>query len=234
MLAEFFNPNQFNPNFLLGFLSIVLIDIVLSGDNAVVIAMAVQGLPDRKRRLGIVLGAGAAVGLRICFTFFASQLLGIPVIKLAGGILILWIGVKLLREGTEEEGGHKEAETLWHAIWIILIADASMSLDNILAVAGASGGSLSLLIFGLCLSIPIVVFTSNLMSILMKRYPMVIYIGAAVLGRVGGEMIITDPYLCGLIRPAPWVEWSVQAFFTVAVLAAGRWRSILRWVRHTV
>jgi len=216
-------------DFAVAFCSILLIDIVLSGDNAVVIAMAVRKLPEKKRKLGIFLGAGAAVGLRVFFTFCASQLLGIPVLKLIGGILILWIAVTLMGETAEDDGRHKEAESLWHAIWIILIADATMSLDNILAVAGASNGSLLLLLIGLGMSIPIVVFTSNIMSILMNRYPAIVLIGAAVLGRVGGEMMVTDPYVRALLNPSKWTCYGVQVFFVIMVLILGNRRAVVQW-----
>jgi YjbE family integral membrane protein len=228
-LIDLFNQFQFNMDFAVAFCSILLIDIVLSGDNAVVIAMAVRKLPEKKRKLGIFLGAGAAVGLRVFFTFWASQLLGIPVLKLIGGILILWIAVTLMRETAEDNGKHKEAESLWHAVWIILIADATMSLDNILAVAGASNGSLLLLLIGLGMSIPIVVFTSNMMSILMNRYPVIVLIGAAVLGRVGGEMMVTDPYIRALLNPSKWTCYGVQVFFVIMVLIVGNRRAVLQW-----
>ncbi|MDI1319654.1 MAG: TerC family protein, partial [bacterium] len=172
-------------------LSIVLIDIVLAGDNAVVIALAVRTLPPKQRLMGIALGSAVAVVLRIGLTFVASQLLAINYVKLVGGLLILWIAVKLLVDNTGDEVQGKEAAGLWQAVWLILVADITMSLDNVLAVAGASKGSLPLLVFGLALSIPLVVFTSNLLSKLMDRYPVIIYVGAAILGKVGGDMVMT-------------------------------------------
>jgi YjbE family integral membrane protein len=123
-------------NFFTGLLSIILIDIVLAGDNAVVIAMAVKSLPKAQRTKGILFGAGAAVVLRVVMTFFAYKLVELPYVKLIGGVLVLWIGVKLLAEGAPDEDRRMEAKTLWQAIWIIMIADISMSLDNVLAVAG--------------------------------------------------------------------------------------------------
>ena len=130
--------------------------------------------------------------LRVVLTFFVAQLLEIQFIKLAGGVLIAWIAVKLFIEGAPEQTD-KDAKTLLQAMWLIIVADITMSTDNVLAVAGASHGNLVLLVFGLALSIPFVVFTSNLLSMLMDRYPFIIYIGAAVLGKVAGEMIFTDP-----------------------------------------
>jgi predicted tellurium resistance membrane protein TerC len=141
--------------------------------------------------------------------------LTISFIKLAGGALVLWIAVKLFVEGAPEEKFQKEATTFWQAIRIIVIADIIMSTDNILAVAGACKGNLFLLLFGLALSIPFVVFTSSLLSMLMDRYPIIVYIGAAVLGRVGGEMIMTDPFIVQWLRPSLMLKYMVE------VLGAG-------------
>lgn len=212
----------FDWNFVVGFLSIVLIDLILAGDNAVIIAMAVRSLPHKQRMRGIAFGAGAAVFLRVVLTFFASQLLQVQFIKFIGGAVILWVAVKLFVEGAPDEDIKKEAKTLWQAVWVIIVADLTMSTDNVLAVAGASKGNLFLLIFGLGLSIPFVVFTSNLLSTLMDRYPFLIYLGAAVLGRVGGEMMISDPFVVNWIQPSKILQYSVEAFFTLAVLAAGK------------
>jgi YjbE family integral membrane protein len=182
-----------NPLFIKALFSIILIDIVLAGDNAVVIAMAVQSLEPKKRMTGIVFGSMAAVLLRVIFTFFAAHFLAMPVVKLIGGGLILWIAVKLMTDnGHEIKSRKKNAASVWQAVWIILIADVTMSLDNILAVAGASHGSVPLLIFGFGLSIPLVVFASSLISNIMQKYPFVIWIGAAIIGNVGGGMMVTD------------------------------------------
>jgi YjbE family integral membrane protein len=213
---------HFTWDFLVGLLSIILIDLILAGDNAVVIAMAVRTLPRKQRMRGIAFGAGAAVLLRVILTFFAAQLLQVQFVKFCGGAIILWIAVKLFVEGAPEEEVKKEAKTLWQAIWVIIIADITMSTDNVLAVAGASKGNLFLLIFGLGLSIPFVVFTSNLLSMLMDKYPVIIYLGAAVLGRVGGEMMITDPFIIKVLQPSKLLQYGVEAFFTIGVLAAGK------------
>jgi YjbE family integral membrane protein len=213
---------HFNWEFVTGLLSIVLIDLILAGDNAVVIAMAVRSLPRKQRTRGIAFGAGAAVILRVILTFFAAQLLQINFIKFIGGAVILWIAVKLLVEGAPQEEGHQEAKTLAQAIWVIIIADLTMSTDNVLAVAGASKGNLFLLLFGLALSIPFVVFTSNLLSMLMDKYPVIIYIGAAVLGRVGGEMMITDPFIVSLLQPSKWLQYGLEIFCLVGVLVVGK------------
>ncbi len=200
-------------------LSIILIDVLLSGDNAVVIAMAVRSLPEEKRRQGMLAGAGAAIVLRIVLTFFAAQLLRLSFVKLIGGVLILWIAAKLLLEDTEEEGGHREAHTIWHALWMIVVADLSMSLDNVLAVAGASKGNLFLLLFGLGMSIPFLLVSASVLSKLMDRFPAIIYAGAVILGKVGGEMIVTDPTVERLLHPSKPMEYGVQAFCAVAVIA---------------
>ncbi|MBI4797671.1 MAG: TerC family protein [Desulfarculus sp.] len=206
----------------LSVLNIVVIDIVLAGDNALVIAMAVRSLPQRQRLKGILIGSGAAVLLRVALTFGVAQLLDIPFLKLAGGLAILWIAVKLVAEGACEEKEACEAQNLWHALRLIVVADITMSLDNVLAVAGASHGSLSLLVFGLLLSIPLVVFSSNLLAKLMDRYPVIIWVGAAILGRVGGEMILGDPLVLGWLQPAPLTTYLGQAVFALGVLATGR------------
>ena len=187
----------------LAIFNIVWIDIVLAGDNAVVIALAVRGLPPRQRMLGIILGAGAAVGLRVGLTFIATQLLTVKFVQLVGGILIIWIAFKLLRQNSgHHEDGQGGASGLWQAVWMILVADITMSLDNVLAVAGAARGHFGLLLFGLALSIPLVVFASNIISRLMARYQLVVFVGAAILGKVGGEMMLTDPVVA--TRLLPW------------------------------
>ncbi len=218
---------DFTWEFCVGFLSIVFIDLVLAGDNAVVIALAVKNLHGKQRRIGIIFGAGAAVALRVVLTFFVAQLLQISFIKLLGGILILWIAVKLLVEGAPEEKFKKEAITFLQAIRIIVLADIIMSTDNILAVAGACKGNFFLLLFGLALSIPFVVFTSSLLSKLMDKYPIIVYIGAAVLGRVGGEMIMTDPFTVKLIEPGKVLQYSVEVIGAVGVIVVGK--LYMRW-----
>jgi YjbE family integral membrane protein len=211
--------------FFLGIINIIIIDLILAGDNAVVIAMAVRSLPRRQRGWGIILGAGAAVLLRVVLTFFVAQVLEIQFIKLAGGVLIAWIAVKLFIEGAPEQTD-KEAKTLLQAMWLIIVADITMSTDNVLAVAGASHGNPFLLLFGLALSIPFVVFTSNLLSMLMDRYPVIILLGAAVLGRVAGEMIFTDPFVVALLGMPKWFNYLMEAVLAVGVIVVGK-----LWIR---
>jgi YjbE family integral membrane protein len=218
-----------NADFFWRLLSIVIIDLILAGDNAVVIAMAVRSLPRSQRRKGIIFGAAAAILLRVILTFFVSQLLQLSWVKLIGGALILWVAVKLFVEGAPDDGQEKEATTVSQAVKTIVIADISMSLDNVLAVGGASGGSLFLLLFGLGLSIPFIVFTSNLLSTLMDRYPVIIYIGAAILGKVGGEMMITDPLVVEYLQPSAALRYSTEALLAIGVIVVGKlW---IKWRR---
>jgi len=225
----FFGSISLDLKFLTALFSIVIIDLILAGDNAVVIAMAVRSLPHDQRKKGILFGAGAAVLLRVVLTFFVAQLLNISYVKLLGGLLILWIAVKLFVEGAPEDGHERRATSIWQAIKIIVIADITMSLDNMLAVGGASHGNLFLLLFGLGLSIPFIVFTSNLLSMLMDRYPVIIYVGAAILGKVGAEMIMTDPFTVGIIHPSTAAVYLTEAIFAAGVIVAGK-----LWMKRTV
>jgi YjbE family integral membrane protein len=213
----------FTWEFFAAVMSIVFIDLVLAGDNAVVIAMAVKNLPGRQRLWGIALGAGGAVVIRVICTFLVAQLLNMQFIKLVGGAVIVWIAVKLLTEGAKEECVDQECGSLWHALWIIIVADMSMGIDNMLAVGAASHGNFFLLLFGLALSIPFVVFMSNMLSKLMDKYPIILWAGAAILGKVGGEMMITDPWVYSLLSPPKWVEYTVMVFFVLFVCGLGKW-----------
>jgi YjbE family integral membrane protein len=204
------------PQFLIGAFSIVLIDLLLAGDNALVIAMTVRPLPRRQRLVGIACGASLAVILRVALTIVAAQLLTLEFIKLAGGVLIVWIAWKVLADASSEDAAAARPHSLLQAIWYITLADLTMSTDNILAIAAASKGSSALIIFGLCLSIPFVVSASNLLAILMDRYPLTIYLGAAILGRVAGDMIVTDPFISRTLHPP-----AVAAYILEAVLVGG-------------
>jgi YjbE family integral membrane protein len=182
--------------FWLGLAKIIGVNIILSGDNAVVIALAARSLPPKQQKLAILWGAGAAVILRIILTFFAVWLLGLPYLKVVGSLLLFWIGIKLLVP--EEPGDDVEAsDNLITAIKTILIADLVMSLDNVIAVAAAAGGSFVLLVLGLAISIPLVIFGATLLVKAMERFPVIITLGAALIGMVAGEMIITDPVIIG-------------------------------------
>ncbi|MCF8051753.1 MAG: TerC family protein [Desulfobacterales bacterium] len=216
-----FGHIAFTWQFFTALMSIVIIDLVLAGDNAVVIAMAVKNLEGRQRTIGIAAGAGGAVLVRVVCTFFVAMLLNMKYVKLVGGAVILWIAVKLLVEGAEDEET-KEAGSIWQAIWVIIVADLSMGIDNMLGVGAASHGNLFLLIFGLGLSIPFVVFMSSILARLMDRYPIILYIGAGILGKVGGEMMITDVWVHGLLHPSKAMEYGVMAVTTAGVLVLAR------------
>jgi YjbE family integral membrane protein len=217
--------------FLFDAFSIILINILLSGDNAVVIALAVKSLDPRKRRLGIVLGAGVAAALRIVLTFFAGELLAFNYVQFIGGLLILWIAVKLISEAVEEAEGLSPAVSLWHATWLILVADLTMSTDNVLAIAGIAKGNFGLLAFGLGLSIAFVVFASDILARIMDRYRAVIYVGGAILGRVGGDMMTSDPWVKARLKLPHPIEVGVQIVCAAGVLLVG-WALVKRAEAH--
>jgi YjbE family integral membrane protein len=202
-------------------LAIVWIDLLLAGDNALVIALAVRSLPPRQRRIGTACGAGAAVALRAALTFVAVELLNIRFLKLAGGLFVLWIAIKVLLDTSEEQAGGPAPRRLLQAIWYIVFADITMSTDNVLAVAGASGGSFELIIFGLCVSIPFVVFSANLLADLMNRYPILIYLGAGILGHVAGDMILTDPAVAGWLHPSHTAIYITEAVLVISIVVTG-------------
>ena len=208
--------------FLLAGLQLVVIDLVLAGDNALVIAMAVRSLPPKQRRLGTLLGAGFAVALRVGLTALAAQLLDVAFVRLIGGVLILWIALKVMRDSGESQDGVTSPNRLLQAVWYIVVADITMSLDNILAIAAASKGNVPLMVFGLGVSIPFVVFAANLLSTLMDRYPAVIYVGAVILGKVGGELILTDPLVAQALPLAKWQQYAIEGALAAAVLVVGR------------
>jgi YjbE family integral membrane protein len=222
-----FGPIELNWQFLTNLMSIMIINLMLSGDNAVVIAMAVKNLPESSRRWGFILGAAGAAVVRVISTFLIAKLLSVQFIKLAGGMIILWLAVKLLIEEAQLDQD-KNAASLWNAFWIIIVADMSMGTDNMIAVAGASEGNIYLLLFGLGVSIPFVVFMSSLLTKLMDRYRLLLYIGVGILGKVGGEMIITDPFIHNLLNPGTYGEYSTIAFFTVATLVIGRMMALAK------
>jgi YjbE family integral membrane protein len=180
--------------FWIGLLKIIGVNLILSGDNAVVIALAARSLPQRQQKAAVLWGSGAAVAMRIVLTIFAVALLTLPWLKLVGSLLLFWIGIKLLlpEEGDENINA---SDNLISAIKTILIADLVMSIDNVIAVAAAAQGSMTLLVLGLAISIPLVIFGSTLLLHLMERWPVIITIGGGLLGFVAGEMLVTDPAL---------------------------------------
>jgi YjbE family integral membrane protein len=212
-----------DPRFWSGLGQIILINIVLSGDNAVVIALAARALPPQQQRRAVVWGSGAAVLMRIVLTVAAVELLRLPFLKIAGGALLLWIAVKLLQPEEAHGGESGSSAGVWGAMKTILVADLVMSLDNVIAVAAAAKGSLLLLVLGLGISIPLVVFGSTLLLGLMERFPVIITIGAGLLGWVAGEMFATDPILEAWVDAnAPLLHWAVSAAGAVTVVIGGR------------
>jgi len=216
-------------HFLLGGLSIVLIDLLLAGDNALVIALAVRSLPPRQRRWGIGLGAALAVVLRVALTALAARVLRLEYLQIAGGLFVLWIAWKVLGDASDPPDHVPAARRLWQAVWYVTMADLTMSVDNILAIAGASKGNLGLLVFGLCLSIPFVVFASNLLVKLMNRFPVLVYIGVGILGKVAGDMVLADPAMVRWLHPTETLRYAVDAMLVLALVGGGQLR--LRFFR---
>lgn len=210
------------PVFWLELGAIIWINLLVSGDNAVMIALAARSLPEREQKLAVFWGSAAAVALRIVLTAFAAALLELPWLKLAGGALLLWIGVKLMLP-KEEEAGVSAHSRLWHAIGTILVADLVMSLDNVIGVAAAAKGSITLLILGLAISIPLVVFGATMLMRLMERFPIIIVIGAGLLGWVAGDMAATDPVVKDWVDAnAAWLHWAAPAAGAIFVVALGK------------
>jgi len=209
-------------HFLLSGLTLIVIDLTLAGDNALVIAMAVRSLPRRERRIGSAGGAAVAVILRVALTFLTTRMLTIEYVKIVGGLFILWIALKMLVDASEPPDSAPAPKRFYQAIWYIVVADLTMSTDNIIAIAATSKGHLGLIIFGLGVSIPFVVFSSNLLADLMNRYPILIYLGAAILGKVGGAMILTDPFAVRTLHPTDIWLYVVEGVLAVGVVIAGR------------
>jgi YjbE family integral membrane protein len=224
--------------FWLGLGAIIWVNIILSGDNAVVIALAARSLPAHQQKQAVIWGAAAAVVLRIVLTIVAVELLKLSYLKLIGGALLLWIAVKLLVPEDDGGDGIKSSSNLLAAIKTILIADLVMSLDNVIAVAAVAKGSIVLLVLGLLISIPLVVFGATMLMKLMETYPVIITVGAALIGYVAGEMLVTDPVVVEWFRAhAHWmIDFEIFSVFgrkfelsvaglagAVLVVAVGKW-----------
>ena len=222
-----------NPQFWVAVLQIILIDILLSGDNAVVIALACRNLPEDQRRRGIFWGVGGAIGLRVVLTFFAVTLLTLSYVKLVGAVLLMWIGIKLVLPQKEVSGHEIEAAgSLLAAIRTIIIADFVMSLDNVIAVAAAARDSVFLLIFGLALSIPLMVWASQLILRLMDRFPVIILGGGALLGWIALSMAISDPVVKPALEPVQsWLSWLAPMLGALTVIVVGKWCAARKPVR---
>ncbi len=217
----------FNTAFITAVLQIIAIDILLGGDNAIVIALACRRLPPKQRKIGVFWGVFGAVALRIILIFFALQLLNLPFLKIVGGLLLLWIGVKLIQPGDHDH--HSEATVtgstrLIGAIKTIIIADAVMSLDNVIGVSAAAQGNLALVVFGILISVPIVVWGSRFVLWLLERFPVIILFGGALLGWIGGEMLVGDVALKSWTAGWPAYSNYVAAIIgALFVLLAGKW-----------
>ena len=214
-----------SPQFWVAVLQIIAIDIVLGGDNAIVIALACRRLPEKQRNLGIFWGVFGAIGLRVVLIFFALTLLAIPFLKIVAALLLLWIGIKLLQPEPESDGHQVDASTtLLGAIKTIIIADAVMSLDNVIAIAGAAKDSIGLVIFGLVVSVPIIVWGSKLVMKVMDRFPIAIVIGAGLLGWIAGDMSVTDAVTKEWVNVnATFLHWLVPACGALLVVVIGKW-----------
>ena len=209
--------------FWIAVLQIIAIDVLLGGDNAVVIALACRKLPDAQRNKGIFWGVVGAIILRVALIFFALQLLAIPWLKIVGAILLVWIGVKLLQPEDDGHGDVTAADTLFAAIKTIIIADAVMSLDNVIGVAGAAHGDIRLVVFGILFSIPIVVWGSKLVLKLMDRFPQVITAGGALLGWIAGGMMVSDPALpADFSTSIPHIKLIFEVAGAATVLVTGK------------
>ena len=207
---------------------IIVIDLLLSGDNAVVIALACRNLAPEQRKQGILYGVIGAILLRVVLTFFAVSLLSLPYLKLVGALLLIWIGIKLI---LPEEEGHGEdnvkADThLWGAVKTIVIADFVMSLDNVLGVAAAAHGNAMLLVFGLLVSIPLIAWSSQLVLKLIDRFPFIIYAGGALLGYVAGEMLIGEALFKPMVEAQHYLHWLAPSACAVLVLVLGKWLAL--------
>ena len=212
------------PQFWVAVVEIILVNILLSGDNAVVIALACRNLATRQRRLGIFWGVMGAIVLRIVLTFFAMTLLANPYLKLVGGALLVWIGIKLIAEDDSGEHKVKASDRLLTAVWTIIVADLIMSLDNVMAVAAAAKGNVPLIVFGLIVSIPIVIVGSQIIMRLIERFPVLVLGGGGLLGYIAGDMAVEDPAV------APWIAANAAAVAVyvpfagfVLVVAVGAW-----------
>lgn len=219
------------PQFWVDVFKIIMIDLLLSGDNAVVIALACRNLPPEQRKKGVMYGVGGAIGLRIVLTFFAVSLLSLPYLKLIGALLLVWIGIKLILPDEEHgEGNIKAGANLWGAVKTIIIADFVMSLDNVLGVAAAAKGNVGLLVFGLLISIPMIAWSSQMILKLIDRYPFIIYAGGALLGYVAGEMLITEVIFKEMVETRHYLHWLVPLAGAVLVLVTGKWLAMRKVV----
>ena len=216
-----------DPEFWARVVGIIVIDLTLAGDNALVIALAVRTLPKRRQFWGRIWGTAGAVGLRLLFIAIATILLRVPFLQLVGGLMLLWIALKLVRQEGGPEGHVRQGSSLREAVWIIIVADAVMSLDNVLAVAAAAHGDMTLVVFGIALSLPIVVWGSGILATLMNRFVWIIWLGGGILGYVAGEMILKERRLARWIDPAANPAIGLLPLLPAMIIVAlGWWFSI--------
>jgi len=211
----------FSPDFISALLSVIMIDLVLGGDNAIIIGLAARNLPHAERKKAIVFGTLGAVLIRVVATLLVVWLLKIPGLLMAGGLLLIWMAYKLLVE-EKQEHQTKESTSLWAAIRTIMVADAAMGIDNMLAVAGAAHSNFLIVVIGLLISIPIVVLGSTVVIRLIERFPFIIYLGAMVIAYTAGSMIVEEPLLHSLLSVNPYFHWLVIAIIVLGVLISGR------------
>ncbi|TDM05827.1 MAG: hypothetical protein C4K60_14085 [Ideonella sp. MAG2] len=213
----------FSPEWVSALLAIILIDLVLAGDNAIVIALAARNLPAELQRKAILWGTVGAVVVRAAMTLAVVWLLKIPGLMLVGGLGLIWIAYGLLKPSEDAGGGHTGANTFFGAMKTIVVADALMGVDNVLGVAGAAHGAFDLVVVGLLISVPIMVWGSSLVLKLVDRFPIIIQLGAAVLAYTAAQMIVGEQLLNGAFDDRAWLGWIVTAALVIGVLAVGRW-----------
>ena len=218
-------------DFWVALVKIMWINILLSGDNALVIAMACRGLPPKQRVWGMILGAGVAVGLRVVFTGIVATLMTLPYLKIVGGLALFYIAVKLLVPEDENEGETEAVDHLWRAVRIVAVADIIMSLDNVIAIAAAAGGNMALMVIGLAISIPLIVAGAALIMALLDKFPVLVWAGAGLLGWIVGEVIATDPVVANYLTATYGEGIAHQVELASAVVGAalvllvgGLWR----------
>lgn len=224
---------ELTPHFWSGLVEIILVNIVLSGDNALVIALACRNLPKKHQKPAILMGSAGAIVLRIVFVVIVDQLLKIGYLKLVGGLLLLWIGIKLVQGEEEGEDGVKGSASLWGAVRTIIIADAVMSLDNAIAIAAAAHGDTLLIVLGLVISVPLIIFGATLIMLLLQRFPIIVIAGGALLGWIAGEVLATDPaYADKLAAALPNAQTIFEVGGAVITVAVGYFLQYRARKRH--
>lgn len=217
------------PQFWLAAVEIIVINILLSGDNAVVIALACRNLPPTQKRWGLIWGALGAIVLRVILTVFAVGLLTLPWLKIAGGVALVWIGIRLIDPADDGDVDVKANDRLLAAVWTVIVADLVMSIDNVLGVAAAAKGSLVLLLFGLALSVPLIIAGAQLVLKVIERYPVLIVAGGGLLGWIAGELCIDDTTIADWVDThAAWLDWAAPIAGVVLVVGIAKWRTARR------